>query len=180
MKETFYFTSGPNYELYLQVTDTTHFYDVITIIKNGDIWKEDKAEYNSTQYNALSFATKYQPISEEQFAAAQNNVLSTINQTRQSLRKSYFNLWTEYLIERIKLEELLTKSKIDRTDFYAVTNFKLEAGRSLQLEQKRDNLHRTYNENYNRNIFSNEDIFGKVATERLDTYLNRRDEILKI
>ena len=178
MKETYYFTSGLNYELYLQVTETAHCHDVITIIKNAEIWKEDKTEYNSNQYTALDFANKYHHINELQFASAQNQILQNINHTRDSLKALYHKLWTEYLIEKIRIEELLAKSKIDKSDFYAVSNFRIEAARVSKLELKRRNLYETFNCNYQQSVFSNEDIFGKVANERLDVYLNRRKDLL--
>jgi hypothetical protein len=178
MKEIYYFTSGLNYELYLQVTETTHCHDVITIIKNAEIWKEDKAEYNTNQYTALDFANKYQQISELKFESAQNQILQNINHTRESLKALYYKLWTEYLIEKIRIEELLAKSIIDKSDFYAVSNFRIEAARSTELGLKRSNLYETFNRNYQQSVFSNEDIFGKVANERLDVYLNRRKELL--
>lgn len=178
MKEDFFYTNQGEYELFMQATYFTPGYEIITIIRNGDIWKEDKNEFTTAQYNELRLAEKYEVINEARFAEAQNKVLEQINQSRQSLKKLYFDLWTDFLIAKVQIQEELVKSGIDFTNFHLASQFKEQMAIKIDLDAKRQKLSNAFSNNQ-AVIFSNEDIYGKVANERLDTYLNRRAQLLK-
>jgi len=180
MKETFFFKSGDGYQLFIQVTYTTPCYEVLTIINEGEHWREDNLEYSTEDYKSLDFINKFDIIDEMTFAEAQNKILNRIEYTRDSLRHLYTTLWTEYLIEKVRIEEELKKSKINLDNFYLVSQFRNRMAEDINLNLKRQRIYDVYNKNDNQYVsFSNKDIFGKVANERLDMYLNRREEILK-
>ena len=96
MSETFFFKSGDNYQLYIQVTYTTPCYEVLAIINEGEHWREDNFEYSTEDYRAFDFTNKFDTIDEATFAEAQNRILNRIEFTRDSLRQLYTTLWTEY------------------------------------------------------------------------------------
>lgn len=176
MIEIFYKRETDEYSLYIQVTDSTHFYDVLTIISHDGEWKEDRNQFSEGDYRALNFQEIYQTITETEFGEAQNNILKSIGKTRDQLKNEYYKLWYNYLVQKIRIEEHLIESGIDLTDYWKVVNYRQQKELELDVNEKRDAIQKAFSQN-NPQILSNEDIFNKVASTINNRYLLRRAQI---
>ncbi len=176
MTEKFYYSKGDNYELFVQVTDYTSEFDVLTIIHQGDKWKEEGNQYSDYEYQQLTFPKTYSLITEMQFEKAQNEILKLIGTTRSELAERYRGLWHEYLVEKLKIEERLIASNIDLTNHWEITKFREEQAYEIGLYDKKQKVYDTFNQN-NPKLISNEDIFKKASSKILNSYLIRRAQI---
>jgi hypothetical protein len=176
MTEKFYYSKGENYELFVQVTDNTSEFDVLTIIHQENNWKEESNQYSDYEYQQLVFPKTYQQINEEQFEKAQNEILKIIGTTRSGLTEKYRSLWHEYLVEKLEIEERLITSSVDFTNHWEVTEFRERQAFEVGLYDKKQKIYDVFNQNDSK-IISNEDIFNKASSKILNSYLIRRAKI---
>jgi len=176
MNVKYFKTVTSEYSLFIQVTEHTSNYSILTIIYHNNSWKEDIYQLNENEYRNINFENIYTTITETEFANAQNNILATIGKTRVQLNEEYHRLWFDFYATKLQIVELLIKSNINLNNYWEILAFREEQENILNTNGLRQAIQNAY-QNNNPNILSNEDIFNKVASDKADNYLTRRRKI---